>query len=310
MNLKIIAAVAQMTSSDGDVSSNLGHASGMLAEAVSLGAQLILFPEFMSQGYRLTGEIWDSAESFDGPTVSWLRESARKHGIFVGSSFLESRNGHFYNTFALAAPGGKIAGTVHKRNPSMWEAYFFRGEKGPQYIDTEIGRIGIGICFDNHTREVASAINESNIDLMLMPHSYCTPTVGNRMTSRDDINRLNSLPGKVAKLYNELFGVPVVLCNKSGSWDSPVPWTILGTPKHFTFSGRSIIIDSDGEVKAELGDDEKVAAAEITLNTSLKRNSKIPEYSRYIYPGPAGREILRLMEWRGRLSYNTNRIRK
>lgn len=310
MKHKIIAAVAQMICKDGDVSSNLVHASGMVAQGVSRGAQLMLFPEFMSQGYRLTNEIWDSAESFEGPTVSWLRESARKHNIYIGSTFLESRNGHFHNTFVLASPGGKIAGRVCKRNPSMWESYFFKGEKGKPFVDTEVGRIGIGICFDNHTREVASAINESKIDLMLMPHSYCTPTVENRMISHKDITRLNSLPGKVAELYNKLFGIPVVLCNKSGPWDSPVPRTILGTPKNFRFSGRSIIIDSDGTVKVELGEEETVAAAEITLDPALKRNSIVPGYSRYIYPGPPGREILRLMEWHGRLSYKTSRIRK
>jgi N-carbamoylputrescine amidase len=141
----------------------------------------------------------------------------------------------------------------------MWEAYFFKGEKGPQYIDTEIGRIGVGICFDNHTYEIASAISESKIDLMLMPPSYCTPTAENKMTSKADIIRLNNLPCQVARLYNDLFGVPVIMCNKSGAWDSPVPNKILGVHRNFSFSGRSMIIDSDGVVKVELEAEEAIA---------------------------------------------------
>lgn len=310
MAVKLIAAVAQITCKDGDVLSNLNSASEMVLQGASMGSQLILFPEFMSQGYRLTHELWDSAEPFDGPTVSWLRETSRSHNIYVGSSFLEVRNGNFYNTFALAAPGGKIAGKVYKRQPSMWESYFFLGEKGPQYIDTEIGRIGVGICFDNHTYEIASAIKQSSVDLMLMPHSYCTPTVESKMTSKADIFRLNDLPCRVASLYNEWFGVPVIMCNKSGPWDSPVPNTILGVPKDFRFSGKSMIIDSDGSVKVELGGQERIAEGEIPLEPSLKRSLQIPKYSRYIYPGPAGREIIRFMEWRGRLSYRSNKIRR
>jgi len=306
----LIAAVAQITCKDGDVQSNLNHASELVLQGIKRGAQLILFPEFMSQGYRLTTELWDSAEPFDGPTVSWLREVARNHNILVGSSFLELRNGNFYNTFVLASPGGKIAGKVYKRQPSMWEAYFFKGERGPQHIDTEIGRIGVGICFDNHTYEIASAISESNIDLMLMPHSYCTPTAGNKMTSEADITRLNTLPCRVARLYNELFGVPVIMCNKSGPWNSPVPNKMLGVPKDFRFSGRSMILDSDGIIRVELGDEERIAEGQISLAPSKKRQSKVPKYSRYIYPGPFGREIIRLMEWRGRLSYQSSKVRK
>jgi len=306
----IIAATAQITCKDGNITSNLEHAAELVIQGCKMGAQLILFPEFTSQGYRLSPEIWDSAEPFDGPTTQWLRDTARSHNLYIGSSFLEAKNGHFFNTFALAEPSGKISGKVHKRQPSMWEAYFFKGEKGPQFIDTDIGRIGVGICFDNHTFELASAIKASQVDLMLMPHSYCTPTIETKMTSNADIIRLNGLPVRVAKLYNEWFGVPVVMCNKSGPWDSPVPNTILGVPKNFRFSGRSVIIDSNGTAISEMGDEESIAVGKILLDPSLKKLSAIPKYSRYIYPGPAGREIIRLMEWRGSLSYRLSKLRK
>jgi N-carbamoylputrescine amidase len=309
MRTLTIAAI-QMTCLDGKIEKNLEHATTLVKQAAEKGAELILFPEFMSQGYWLGPELWDAAEPFDGPTTRWLCEMGKKYNCYIGSSFLEAKDGHFLNTFVLAAPSGKIAGTVYKREPSMWEAYFFKGVKGNHYIDTEIGRIGVGICFDNHTYEVASAIAASNIDLMLMPHSYCTPTVESKMTSRVDIDRLNSRPVEVAKLYNKLFGVPVVICNKSGKWDSPVPNTILGTPEDFSFSGRSTIIDADGTIKQQLDDKEDIAIATVELDGSLKRNSTVPKYSRYVYPGPLGREIIRIMEWSGGRSYNKSTLRK
>ncbi len=307
---QLTLAAAQITCQDGQVLENLARATPMAEQAKNQGAQLILFPEFMPQGYLLTPALWDSAEAFDGPTTRWLAETARRLGIYLGTSFLEARSGHFLNTFALAEPSGKIAGAVRKRNPSMWEAYFFKGERGSPYLDTDLGRIGVGICFDNHTHKLASAIMQSNIDLMLMPHSYCTPTQTTKMISQSDIDQLNSRPGLVARLYNEWFGVPVLMCNKSGPWDSPVPDTALGVPKDFRFSGRSLLLGADGTLRGELGSEEAVLVGAVTLDPALKKLTRPPKYSRYIYPGSPGREIIRLMEWRGSLSYTFSQLRK
>jgi N-carbamoylputrescine amidase len=306
----IMLSAAQITCQDGRVQENLAHAAELAAQASQKGAQLVLFPEFMPQGYRLTPELWDAAERFDGPTTHWLCETARKHGMYVGTSFLEAREGHFFNTFALADPDGKIAGRVGKRSPSIWEAYFFKGSRGPQYLDTDLGRIGVGICFDNHTFEVASAIARSGIDLMLMPHSYCTPTLPGKAVSQADIERLNRMPGQVARMYNQWFGVPVVMCNKSGAWDSPVPATLLGQPKDYRFCGGSVIVDSDGSVKAELCDEERVIVGQVTMDPDRKQHTQPPKYSRYIYPGPIGREVFRLLEAAGGWSYTFSALRK
>ena len=307
---KLTLAAAQITCHDGRVQENLARATQMAEQAKMQDAQLVLFPEFMPQGYLLTPALWDSAEPFDGPTTRWQSETSRRLGIYLGTSFLEVRYGHFLNTFALAEPSGKILGAVRKRNPSMWEAYFFKGERGNPYLDTELGRIGMGICFDNHTYEIANAVSQSNIDLMLMPHSYCTPTQPTKMTSQADIDRLNGLPVRVAHLYNEWFGVPVLMCNKSGVWDSPVPDATLGIPKDFRFSGRSTLLDADGTLRGELGGEEAVMVRTVTLDPSLKKKTRPPKYSRYIYPGSLGREIIRLMEFRGSLSYNFSALRK
>jgi len=303
-------SVAQITCINGKVEKNLSHAFELASQAGKNGAELVLFPEFMSQGYLLTKEIWDSGEPFNGLTTKWLCDTARQLNIFIGSSFLEANKGHFLNTFAMAGPSGKIVGTVRKRYPSMWEAYFFKGSDGKHTFETDFGRVGVGICFDNHTYKVASLLSDGNPDIILMPHSYCTPTIPDKMISVDDIERLNSRPGQVAHLYNDIIGVPIAMCNKSGSWDSPVPNKMLGTPKNFRFSGRSTIIDADGTTITELDDKETVGIGQVTLNPEFRKKTIIPKHSRYIYPGPIGREILRLMEFQGRLNYAFNKQRK
>lgn len=305
-------SAAQITCQDGRVYENLAHAFELVEQASRQGSQLVLFPEFMPQGYRTTPELWDSGEPFDGPTTHWLCETARAFNLYIGTSFLEARGDHFFNTFALAEPDGRIAGQVGKRNPSMYEAYFFKGDCQPHFIDTDLGRIGVGICFDNHTYQVASLIAQSSVDVMLMPHCYASPTVANQIASQADIDRLNELPGRVAGLYNRWFGIPVVVCNKSGEWNSPVPWKLLGDPEkyHYRFSGRSLILDSDGQLKASLMEEENVITAPVQLDPNRKKTTPPEKYSRYIYPGSAGREILRLLEAAGSVSYTFSVRRK
>jgi len=307
---QLIVAAAQIACQDGQVLANLKHASRFVQQAHEKGAEIVLFHEFMPQGYRLRPEIWDVGEPLNGPTTAWLRRNARQHGMYIGTSFLEARGEHFHNTFALAGPDGRLAGTVCKRNPSIWEAFFFIGLRNPQYIDTEIGRIGVGICFDNHTFEVAEAIRHAGVDLMLMPHCYFTPTRLAKGISQADIDRLNELPVRVARQYNELFGVPVVVANRSGAFDSPAPKTILGQMNGYSFSGRSLILDANGTLKAQMGDEEGLVTATVTLDPACKRQTRPPKYGRYIYPGPVGREIFRLIEAQGYWSYRRSSVRK
>jgi hypothetical protein len=128
--------------------------------------------------------------------------------------------------------------------------------------------------------------------------------------SHDDIEPLNNLPIKVAHLYNGFLGVPVLMCNKSGSWDSPVPNKMFGIPKDFKFSGKSTIIDADGTTITELDDKEAIGFGQVKLNPNMRKKVPIPKHSRYLYPGPVGREIIRLMELQGYMNYIFSRKRK
>ena len=52
------------------------------------------------------------------------------------------------NLFCIYGPDGQAAGQVPKYHA---ETYFFRPMLADRpYIDTSLGRIGVGICADNH----------------------------------------------------------------------------------------------------------------------------------------------------------------
>ena len=299
-------AAAQITCPDGK-SSKPGPCPAM-ASRPRAGRTPGPVPRIHAAGLPADPRAVGRREPFDGPTTRWLAETARRLGIYVGTSFLEAEAA-FPQYIRPGRTFRQDRRSSAQAQPIAVGGVFFQRQRGAPYLDTDLGRIGVGICFDNHTYEVASADGRQQIDLMLMPHSYCTPTA-----PQDDFasryRPAEQPAGRVARLYNEWFGVPVLMCNKSGAWSSPVPDAMLGEPKDFRFSGRSVLLDADGALCGELGDEEAVLTGTARLDPSLKKHGQPPKYSRYIYPGSPGREIIRLMEWRGGLSYTFGSLRK
>src|SRR5687768_17060249 len=112
-------AGVQVESRNLDVEGNLRRAEALVEVAAGRGARLVLCPEFLAPGYVYHRSIWDAAEPRgDGPTERWLTRMARRHGVYIGASYLEAccpRNndddarpsgaaGDFFNTFTLVRP--------------------------------------------------------------------------------------------------------------------------------------------------------------------------------------------------------------
>jgi N-carbamoylputrescine amidase len=303
----IRVAAVQMVSENGRVSNNLSHATPLIEQAKQEGAQLVLLPEFMPTGYFLGEDIWESSEPIGGSTVTWLKQNSKRLRIWLGTSFLEADGNNFFNTFVLTDPLGEVAGRIRKQTPAIWEAYFFRGESSTHFIDTSLGKVGVSICFDSQTADVAAILSEQSVDLVLMPHSYPMPATSSRMFSKE---RIVGYFKMITSLYATLLGVPIVLTNKCGLWESPIPGPQLVKQTGGSFPGLSNIVDSDGTVKAILGDEEGVIVADVIIDPALKKHTVVPHYGRYVYPGPPQRAIIRLIESMGRLSYELSTRRK
>lgn len=287
-----IAAV-QMVSQVGLIEDNLKHAYRLLKVALAREAEMVIFPELMPSGYTLAAKIWKGAEPSDGPTVDWLKQVSKEFGIYVGTSFIEAREGHFFNTFALASPKGSIAGKVRKEHA---ETYFFRGAKGTRHvIDTEVGKIGVGICGDNHYASLLPELQREQVNLMLMPHAWPAPKEVTDTVNEEDIARQTNLAREIAKVYQKYLGVPAVFVNRVG------PAALdkgPGLVSHFMnspvyhFAGLSTIVDSDGQVVAQMGDKEGVAVAEVCLEPARKKAPPSPAYGKWLFQGPLIRDVV------------------
>jgi N-carbamoylputrescine amidase len=259
-------AVVQLESIDGDIAGNLKNAERWLDQAVAAGAQLIVFPEFMPTGYLLGEAIWDSGETMTGPTVSWLTRQSKKHRAWLGTSFLEVEGEHFYNSFVLTNPKGQVAGKVRKEVPASLETYFFKGEVNSHVIDTELGRIGILICYENYLSRIANKVAAGNVDLLLSPFSVAEVPGG---TGAQPLSG-----SQYAGFYGAALGIPVAAVHKVGKWRSPIP----GYPGYMAdgeFPGLSAIARADGSIVASVDRKAGFAVAKVCLDPAAKKSNVV-----------------------------------
>ncbi len=212
--------------------------------------------------------------------------------------------------FALATPGGQIAGRVPKQQAASVEAYLFRGQESSHIIETDLGRVGVGICYDNVFRFTADALIAGDADIAVMSYSAPTPQrtwyYGPR---RAAAFRASFRHG--AQNYARMLGIPVVQVNKSGPWKSPLP--AFFPPQDSRFDGQSEIADSNGEILAELADDEAVIGGTVTLDPTRKIRALGDEHTshgRWIAPVPLEFRLYRLIEAMGARSYRSNPSRR
>lgn len=268
MAKRLRVAGIQAKSANGDVEGNLERASRLVTRAAERRAELVLCPEFLATGYVYDTSIWDSAEATDGPTERWLQTMATRHRIHIGASYLEASGEDFYNTFTLARPDGTIAGRVRKESLPFFEGWYFKSCGDSKVIDTDIGRIAVGICQDNHTARFMEHVTRDGADLLLMPHSG--PCVRDPLGLIDQSTR--QMLREVAPLYAETFGIPAVMVNKAEDGDTPSPIPVLPFVRvSMRFPGLSTICDADGAVLDQLGDEEGIVVADVTLDPDKRK---------------------------------------
>jgi N-carbamoylputrescine amidase len=300
-------AAVQRPSQDGEIEANLKAAGRDVEEAARRGAQLVLLPELLAAGYAPTSAIWDGAEPKHGPTARFLAEQSRRHGVYLGASFLEADGEDFFNTFVLTTPSGAEAGRVRKQTPAVFEAFYMRGDVGPHVIATDLGRIGVGICYENHLGYTPRLFHEHGVDLVLMPHS--APSPPRRLVPPHFLHLYEDALRTVTAHYAALFGVPVVLANKSGPWKVSLP----GLPppaKPGRFPGLSAIADSDGRVRAALGAEAGLLVEDVLLDPARKRLGAPACAGRWSRPQPLAANLFRVIEATGRLFYAASKERR
>jgi N-carbamoylputrescine amidase len=308
MNSKIVCVAAiQMDAIFGQREQNLNKAEGYIQQAAKQGAQLILLPELLPYGYGLNETVWNGAEPMDGPSVNWLMAQAKKYGAYIGFTFLETDGEDFYNAFVLADPNGKIAGRVRKSPAPAVESYFYREGQDVHIIDTELGRIGVNICYEILLHARVNELYEANIDIYLQPAAAGRP----KTLIPGDVARLEKTLINARAIHYKALGVPIVMANRVGKLEGRLPG-VMGYLKS-SFLGGSYICDSNGQILKEMdqNQEEGCIIARVTLAPQYKAKLSPKRYGKtWAVPMPWFSLIYPMAQRMGERAYAKSVLRK
>jgi predicted amidohydrolase len=280
--VKIKVATVQMNSLNNDYDGNLSRAEDHIKDAVSKEAKLILLPEFALVGYEFTDSIWKIAEPLEGRTYTWLKGLCRRHNVYIGTCILENYEKDFYDTFILVGPGEDALWVHRKIEPASYEAFFFKGAgMNANVFDTPIARIGVVICLDATKTHTVSSLVGAKPDILLITYSW--PDLPSFLPKRDReywVEAFVSIP----KAYAQFLHIPVVSSNKTGRFRSPVP-LLKGLKIEANFTGRSSIVDQNGEVISSISNGAGILVEEVELGKpDISAAANIIQKGRWLLP--------------------------
>ena len=225
-------ALAQLDPTVGDVTGNLAKARAARAEAMRLGADVLLFPELFLAGYPPEDLVLKPA--FQEACRTACEELARETGeggpaLLIGLPWVE--DGALYNACALLDRGRieSVRFKVDLPNYGVFdEKRVFSPGPSPGPMMVRGVRIGVPICEDMWTDAVVECLAETGGEIILVPNG--SPY------SRDKTDVRLGLA--VARVIES--GLPLVYLNQVGGQDELV------------FDGASFVLNADRSLAVQM----------------------------------------------------------
>ncbi len=163
-----------------DVAAFSAQVTGLVETAADYGVQLLVFPEYFTLQLLTLGDVQrpmsEQVRALAGRTPlvrELLRGLAQKHGLYiVGGTMLveEPTTQHLQNTSYLFAPDGSAA-SQPKLHLTRFEReeWSLEGSDTLTTFDTELGRVGIAICYDVEFPDVAREHARQGTQILVVP---------------------------------------------------------------------------------------------------------------------------------------------
>jgi predicted amidohydrolase len=188
--MRSFKASAVQMSAGSDKEANLAAAAELVTNAAASGASLVALPEVFAWRGPQEREP-EIAEPLAGRIGTFASELARRLGIWlVAGSILETADngaagGRCYNTTALFSPDGALAASyrkIHLFDVDVEGRIQVRESKtrlagdSPCCVDTELGRIGLAICYDLRFPELFRGLAAAGAEIVVLPSAFTAPT--------------------------------------------------------------------------------------------------------------------------------------
>ena len=265
--MKVKVAATQMSCS-WKLDQNISKAKNIIVQAAKKGANIILLQELFQSPYfciEYDEKIFHLAQTFENNKVlKEMSELCKELNVVLPISYFERSNNAYFNSVAVIDSDGTILGNYRKSHipdaPGYLEKYYFNpGNTGFKVWDTNFGKIGIGICWDQWFPEAARIMALKGAEILFYPTA-----IGNELRIDYDSSDAwqRAMQGHAASNI-----VPVVASNRIGVEEVQ--------NQSNGFYGRSFISDHTGKILKEGSrDKEEILIAEVDLekNHLFRRN--------------------------------------
>ena len=244
------AAAVQLNSTE-DKQRNLGTADRLVRAAAAAGSELVVLPEKFNLLGTHDGYL-AGAETLEGPTIGWARETARELGIdLVAGSIVERREGRdkLGNTSVHVGPDGKLNGVyrkIHMFDVTVGDREYRESttqEAGDEVVVSEArgASLGLSVCYDLRFPELFRILAIRGARVLTLPAAFTKVTGAAHW---DVLVRARAIENQAFVIAADQIGVH--------------------PPDNESFGG-SQIVDPWGEVLARAPDEECFVAADLDL---------------------------------------------
>ncbi len=252
---EVVVAATQFACS-WNLPANLDNAERLVRAAAAQGAGLVLLQELFATPYfcieQDPAHLELAETAADSKLLQRFSGLARELKVVLPVSFFERGNNAYFNSVAIIDADGRNLGLYRKTHipdgPGYQEKFYFSpGDTGFRVWDTRVGRIGVGICWDQWFPETARIMALMGAELLLFPTAIGSePPPAPPVDSRRHWQRVQQ--GHAAANL-----MPLIASNRIGVEH---PRRNPGEA-HIRFYGSSFIADQTGGLLAEAGDSEE-----------------------------------------------------
>jgi len=258
---------------------NLERAIERLLQISAEGAKIVCLPELFQTQYFCQREdpaLFDLAEPIPGPTTARLAEAAKRLGVVVIASLFEKRApGIYHNTAVLIDGDGSLRGIYRKMHipddPLYYEKFYFTpGDLGFKAFDTEVGRVGTLVCWDQWYPEGARLTALQGAQVLFYPTA-----IGWHPDEKAQFGAAQFEAWQtIQRAHGIANGVYVAVVNRVGFEVGDIRGNKV-QGKGLEFWGGSFLADPFGRVVAQASSDREenlVAEVDLRLLEDTRRN--------------------------------------
>jgi nitrilase len=286
VNERVNVACVQAESVLFDRAATIERVAELSAEAARNDARLVLFPEAFVPAYPSSRWVGLLAAGGDGkpayaklarqsvevpgPDTDRLGEIAREQSVWLAVGANELARGTIYNALLIFSPDGKLALHHRKLMPTNHErlVWGLGDGKGLETVETDFGRIGGLICWENLMPLARFALYESGVEIYLAP-------------TADDSEQWHDSIRHIAR-ESRAFVLSCCVFQRASSYPDDIP---LADGDELLGRGGSAILAPDGSYLAgPAWDEEAILYAELDPQRLYEERQRFDPAGHYHRP--------------------------